>query len=211
MGRSAAVVGLLLTLLALMIVAGQGQVAAQESNRAAIVIRFDDDRSESRCVAFEEPEISGFELLQRSGLAIDVKSGGQGGLVCAIEGTGCGLNDCLCQCEGEPCVYWSYWRRADDEWSYSSSGATSRRLSHGDVDGWSWGPGSVTSAIEPAAVTFDEVCSADAPLFDGVATAETPAGAPEQSNGWLPYASFGLIVVALGVGALVAGRRKRDA
>ncbi len=50
MGRSAAVTGLLLSLLALMIVAGHGQVAAQESNRAAIVVRFDDD---DRAAAFE--------------------------------------------------------------------------------------------------------------------------------------------------------------
>jgi hypothetical protein len=209
-GRSVAVVGLLLSLLTLIFSAGSRQVAAQDTNRAAIVVRFDNERSESRCVAFEEQEISGYELLQRSGLALEVKSGGQGGLVCAIEGTGCGLNDCLCQCKGEPCVYWSYWRRADNEWTYSSIGATVRRLSHGDVDGWSWGPGSVTSAIEPAAVTFDQVCGSDAPLYDGSATSEAPDESLEQSNAWLPYVSFGLIVAILGGGALVAGRRRRQ-
>ncbi len=34
-------------------------------------------------------------------------------------------------------------------------------MSQGDVDGWSWGPGSVISAIEPPLTSFEEICSQD--------------------------------------------------
>jgi hypothetical protein len=171
-----------------------GQVTAQDGGRAAVVVRFDDERTESRCVAFSEEEVSGYALLQRSGLSLDVKSDGQGGLVCAIDGTGCGAGDCLCQCKGEPCIYWSYWRLADDGWTYSAVGSTIRRISDGDVDGWSWGPGSVTSAIEPPTTSFEEICSDGATVYDG--TAEE---APDEPINWLPYAVLGLLVVIIGL------------
>lgn len=182
----------------------QDQVQAQSGSRAGIVVRFDDERTESRCVSFAEDEINGYTLLQRSGLALDVKSGGQGGLVCAIEGTGCGIDNCLCQCQGEPCVYWSYWRLADEGWAYSVVGSTVRKLSDGDVDGWSWGPGSITSAIEPPDLTFDEICGDGQTIYDGSA-----AVSPGQPVNWLPYALFAAVVAAIGLGALFV-RRKGD-
>jgi len=190
---------------ALILLAGgaQRQAVAQEGGRAGVVVRFADDRVESRCVTFDVAEINGYTLLQRSGLVVDVKSEGQGGLVCAIDGTGCGVNDCLCQCQGDPCVYWSYWRRDDDGWTYSAAGSTIRRISDGDVDGWSWGPGSLTSAIEPPLLTFDEICSAETEAVGELADAEASA-----STGWPTYTLFGLVIVVIGVGALIANKRK---
>lgn len=202
MRRGAMVAAIALAVLLAAAVRGDG--LAQDGGRAGLVVRFDDGQVESRCVAFEEAEISGYTLLQRSGLALDVKSEGQGGLVCAIEGTGCGLDDCLCQCQGDPCVYWSYWRLGDDGWDYSAVGATIRRLSDGDVDGWSWGPGSVTSAIEPPAITFDQICAAGAPVIDGQATA-----APAQPASWRPYVLLLLLLAFMGAGAALATRRRR--
>ena len=207
MGRSGMILGLLLGLLTVVAFAGPGLISAQEGGRAAVVVRFDDERLESRCVAFEGSEISGYELLQRSELAIDVKSESQGGLVCAIEGTGCGVDNCLCECKGDPCVYWSYWQWSDDGWSYSPIGATVRQLSNGDVDGWSWGPGSVTSAIEPPAMSFEDVCAAGATLHDGTST----ESAAEQPVAWQPYLAFGLLVVVLGGGAWLVSWRRSNA
>ena len=201
------VLRLFLGLLAIQAIVGPRQLEAQEGGRAAVVIRYGDARSESRCVAFEGSEISGYELLQRSGLAVDVKSESQGGLVCAIEGTGCGVDNCLCECKGDPCVYWSYWQAGDEGWSYSPIGATVRQLSDGEVDGWSWGPGSVTSAIEPRAVSFEEVCTAEATVYGGMSTEP----AVEQPIAWQPYLAFGLLVVALGGGAWIVGRRRSKA
>lgn len=35
-------------------------------------------------------------------------------------------------------------------------------IEDGSVDGWSWGPGSITEAVPPPDITFDEVCLAEA-------------------------------------------------
>ncbi|MGD8586036.1 MAG: hypothetical protein PVJ75_11850 [Chloroflexota bacterium] len=200
-------VAILLGALILLAAVAQGQAVAQEGGRAGVVVRFADDRVESRCVAFDEDEISGARLLERSGLVLAVKPAGQGGLVCAIEGTGCGLDNCLCQCQGDPCIYWSYWRLGDDGWAYSGVGASIRRIGDGDVDGWSWGPGSVTSAIEPPVMSFDEICAAGRPVYDGLSVEET-RGQEAGPTSWLPYVAFGLLLAVIGAGALLASRRR---
>jgi hypothetical protein len=202
--RTAAFITFLLAALVLPLAVAQARGLAQSASRAAVVVRFDDQRTERRCVAFDGLEISGYALLQRSGLALDVQAQGQGGLVCAIEGTGCGADNCLCQCQGDPCVYWSYWRLGDDGWDYSTVGASARQLANGDVDGWSWGPGSLTSAVEPPAATFEEVCAPDAPLSAGQAKAE-----PEPATDWLLYAVFAVLLVAIGLGAWLVPRWRR--
>jgi hypothetical protein len=186
--------------------AAQGQAMAQEGGRAGVVVRFDDQRVVSRCVAFDEAEIDGATLLQRSGLSLDVRSAGQGGLVCAIEGTGCGIDNCLCQCQGDPCVYWSYWRLGEDGWSYSAVGASVRKVGYGDVDGWSWGPGSVTSAIEPPAMAFADICAVGQPIFGQQGVVQSGG---QGSSSWLPYVLFGFLLAIIGAGALLASRRRR--
>jgi hypothetical protein len=50
----------------------------------------------------------------------------------------------------------------EDSWTYSQGGAAVYMLEDGAVDGWSWGPGSVTEAEPPPDITFDEVCLAEA-------------------------------------------------
>ena len=44
------------------------QSLAQEPNQAGIVVRLSESESLSRCVSFTEEDISGLELLERSGL-----------------------------------------------------------------------------------------------------------------------------------------------
>ena len=180
-------------------------IDAQGPNKAAVVVRLDDDQVASRCVSFSEESLSGMDLLRRSGLAIDTKVEGMGSLVCSIENTGCPADDCFCQCSGgSECVYWSYWRNQDEGWAYARVGATQNQIEHGSMDGWSWGPGSLTEAIAPPEVTFDEVCSED----NVTATAETPeaAGAPN----WQPYVVFAGVLLLLG-GVMVLSRRRRPA
>jgi hypothetical protein len=155
--RSARAAGLGLLLLAIAGAVSAWQAAGQ--NQAGVVVRFDNGRTVSRCVAFDEPTISGFELLDRSGLAVIADIGAQGGLVCSVEGTGCPASDCWCQCQGgATCVYWSYWHLAGDAWRYAQIGATQTMVKPGSVDGWSWGPGTVDAAVAPPATTFAEVC-----------------------------------------------------
>ena len=56
---------LLLTLVILASLAG-GALAAQDDNRAAVVVDYGNGQTAARCVAFAEPEISGYEALSLS-------------------------------------------------------------------------------------------------------------------------------------------------
>jgi hypothetical protein len=179
------------------------RLQVDEPNRAAVVVRAGDELVESRCVAFTEESLSGYELLSRSGLDLVVNPTGAGVMVCSIAGEGCPANNCLCQCQGEPCTYWSYWRWGHEGWQYAGLGASVTQVGDGDIDGWSWGPGSVTFAIEPPAVDFAQVCR------DVVAPAATAAEeAAEPATAWLPYALFLLFAALLG-GAFVLLQRRR--
>lgn len=178
-----------------------------EPNRAAVVVRSGEGQVDSRCVAFAEETISGYELLARSGIDLVIDASGAGVMVCSIAGEGCPASSCLCECQGEPCTYWSYWRWRGDEWQYAGLGASVTQISDGDVDGWSWGPGSVTSAIAPPTVSFDEICAAGAPAAQGMAPAATDAG-DNGAIAWLPYALFLLFIALLGGAYVLLPRRK---
>ena len=151
------------------------------------------------------------DLLRRSGLALDTKVEGMGSLVCSIENTGCPAADCFCQCSGgSECVYWSYWGYQDEAWAYARVGATQNQIQHGSIDGWSWGPGSLTEAIAPQQVTFDEVCS-EANLdisAETLATAESRDSA--QRPQWQPYAVFAAVLLILG-GVMLLSRHRSKA
>jgi len=132
---------------------------AQIGNRAALVISFGDDKIETACVDFEEPQISGFDLLQRSGLNLEIEAQGLGALVCSINDAGCSASDCLCQCSGGgDCIYWSYWHQLEEGWQYSQAGATVYQVESGAVEGWSWGPGAESQALPPPEISFEDIC-----------------------------------------------------
>lgn len=172
------------------------QLAAQTPNQAALVVRLGDDQVQSACVSFSEPQITGYELLQRSGLDVVVEVQGAGALVCTIDGVGCPANNCLCQCQGGgDCVYWSYWHHAEGDWQYSQGGASVFPVTNGTLNGWSWGPGSVTAALPPPALSFNDVCQADA------AAASAPVAVVDEGQtavSWLPYLLFTAVIAGLG-------------
>ncbi|MDX1615955.1 MAG: hypothetical protein R3300_16700 [Candidatus Promineifilaceae bacterium] len=168
--------------MAVVTVLGFNEGATQEeANRAAVVVRLGQGLIDSRCVGFDEPQISGYELLIRAGYELEERFEGQGALVCAIDTVGCPSDDCFCQCQGGPdCVYWSYWHWQNDTWQYARSSATAFQVGHGMVEGWSWGPGTVTAAIEPPPLTFGEICGADtSPVTD---TRSVEEEAPNAGN-----------------------------
>lgn len=178
-------------------------LSAQEPNKAAVVVRLGEEQVTSLCVSFSEESLSGMDLLRRSGLAVENKVEGMGSLVCSIENTGCPADDCFCQCSGgDECTYWSYWRYQEEGWTYARVGATQTKVGNGGIDGWSWGPGSVTDAVAPPSVTFDQICTQD--------NEAQMAVAPEAIEGpdWQPYAVFGVVLLLLG-GIMVITRRKR--
>ncbi len=150
-----------------------------EPNKAALVITLGEGETISQCVAFAEPEISGFDLLQASGLALETDVS-FGGTVCSIEGTGCGSDDCFCQCKGGDCLYWSYWLQKQGEWQYSQIGASGYTVQPGEVQGWSWGVGQPNQAVEPEMLSFDDVCAVPEPTAVPPTIAPLPTSEPND-------------------------------
>lgn len=189
-------------LILLMLLAGRVEKGfSQSQHQAAVVVRLADDRIETRCVSFDEDEISGYELLQRAGLSLETRFEGSGGIMCRIEDVGCPTSDCFCECPGgDECVYWSYWHLVELDWQYARLGATSYRVGDGDVDGWSWGPGNLSSAVEPPLVTLEQICS------NAAITGRTSAEPESTAKGLMPLLAFGAIVGALSLALLLVRR-----
>lgn len=138
----------------------------QGEGRAGIVVVHGDGSVERHCVAFAEETASGYDLLLAAGVEVISEQSAMGATICSLEGEGCAFprEACFCQCQGRECVYWSYWQQDEGGvWRYSGAGASNARVRNGAVEGWVWGPGSVTEAPAPPAVTFAELCPADAP------------------------------------------------
>ena len=149
---------------------------AQEPHRAALVVRMGDGAVETACVSFTEETVTGYDLLVRSGMPLNIDASGMGTAVCSINNTGCPASDCFCQCTGSDCLYWSYWHRPNGVWEYSQGGASVSVVVDGAIEGWSWGPGSVSNAVPPPDLSFADVCEVSA-----TATPVTP-GTPLVIN-----------------------------
>ena len=137
--------------------------AAQEDHRAGLVIVHSDGSLTTQCVAFAEESIRGAELLARSGLDLAVEASSMGATICRLDGEGCDFpaETCFCQCQGSPCVYWSYWRLTDGAWVYSNAGAGNTMVRDGAVEGWRWGLGTVDAAAPPPDITFADICGGE--------------------------------------------------
>lgn len=127
-------------------------------NKAGLAVTLPDGSTVLRCVEFNPEAISGFELLESSGLQLDTSfDPAKGNAICGIEGQGCKSDNCFC---GMP-NYWSYWHldSENDEWAYSQVGSNTFQVTAGMVDGWSWGE------QPPTLVSFSEICSENPLLF----------------------------------------------
>ena len=191
MKRSKVILAVFSTLLVFLWVLPEA-MRAQDMNQAALVVRHSDQSVQTACVDFSETEISGLELLQRSGFDLELEVQGLGAAVCRIGQSGCPANDCWCQCKGGgECTYWSYWQQFSNQWQYSQGGASIYAVSDGDIQGWSWGPGAANSAYPPPNLSFDDVCRSSAVESDTATPpatpivfvpADTPAGQAAQNQ-----------------------------
>lgn len=200
---------LLLSLLALAL----PQPQDRDGNRAALVVSNGDGVVNTQCVNFAEPELTGYELLERSGLPAEIDYQAGGTAVCSIEGTGCPASDCFCECRGSDCEYWSYWHQIGQEWEYSVVGASVYPVRNGAVEGWSWGPGSVTEAIPPPAASFADICGADSASTAGLPATGGSTGSTDEpaASAPLPVVLAGAAVVVLAsAGAVLVWRRRGD-
>jgi hypothetical protein len=154
-------------------------------------------------VAFTEPEISGIELLERSGVPlVTVSFGGLGEAVCSIQGEGCSVGECqrrLCQGPRPDDPFWqSFRQQSPGDWRPQLLGASSEAVRDGDITGWSWTNG---EANLPA-ITLDEIAAR------AEANAITPPAPSVDVIDWRTYAGAGVILVAIGGGAIVLSRRR---
>ena len=130
---------------------------AQPINRAGLVVQFSDDKIDTDCISFAEENISGEDLLDQYSTEMTVQiekmfDPVNGAAICKIGNVGCPSDDCFCD---SPPNNWSYWYLQDEDWVYSSFGASNRNLHDGDVDGWHWG----SPFNPPELITFDEICN----------------------------------------------------
>ena len=196
-------------------------------NKAGLAVTLPDGNTVLRCVEFTAETISGFELLETSGLQLDTSfDPAKGNAICGIEGQGCSSDNCFC---GMP-NYWSYWHldSESEEWAYSQVGSDTYQVTAESVDGWSWGD------QPPILVSFDEICAENAqlflpavvkeeqqptsavliPLVENADEAEEVTQAPDEEapaaeNNYSQYLIFGLIVLGLVVVLVLVLREKR--
>lgn len=121
-------------------------------NAAAVVI---DTGAEVRkvCVRFDEPELTGEELLRRANVQATFAEYSIGMAVCSLCGVGCPSDDCFCE-SASTGRYWNYSRGAGAGWQRSDLGASSTTVRDGDVEGWAWG----TEGTTPPWIGFESIC-----------------------------------------------------
>ena len=176
---------------------------AQGPTQIGLVVQHRDGRTVTRCVTSDRPELTGYDVLQASGLELSVEPNGMGMGICLIDGAGCRVpqQSCFCGENGDLSVYWSYWQQRDGAWTYSQMGAANTVLRHGAVEGWAWGPGTVNAAPPPPLIPFADICAqatatptptitplptaTDAPTPTPTVTA-TPAPTLPPTPTWIP-------------------------
>jgi hypothetical protein len=138
-------------------------------HHAALVIQHSSGRVLSRCIAFAEEQLTGLELIQRSGIQVQTQSFGT-------------IGSAVCQLDREPAqapadcfgsgAYWQYSRRRGTGWQPSDLGASRSVVRDGDMDGWRYAAG---SGQAPPALAFSAVCAAPAPVAVGHSASPLPS------------------------------------
>jgi len=182
-------------------------------NRAGLVIRDPDGRLRRMCLVFEEPQISGLDLISRLEPDLVVEAGQLGSAICRIGPHGCPKSDgCFCRYP----AFWGYWTKepSSGKWSFSESGASARVIRDGSVDAWTWGR---DGGPAPSETTIDQVCAAG-PQATGPAGARAakstgPAGAraakSKDGTATSAKAPLGLALALAAAGGALGLRRLR--
>lgn len=137
-------------------------------HHAALVIQHSGGSVLARCVAFAEEQITGLQLVQRSGVEYDTQTFGS-------------IGSATCQLDREPSpvpagcfgsgAYWQYFHLEGGGWQTSPVGASSSVLRDGDMDGWRYAVGPNQA---PGSVAFAAVCGAAPPPVAATQVAKAP-------------------------------------
>jgi hypothetical protein len=169
------------------------------AHRAGVVVREANGDVRKMCVRFDEPSMTGEQLLQRSGLQAEVKQSQMGASVCRIGKTGCSSGNCFCKYP----TFWGYWTQdpGQNKWTFANVGLSTRTVKDGSLDGWVWAKNGKPA---PPKETIGSVCTASL-----AAQASVPAkrGGTTRGNALIGFAAA---VVALALaGAIAVWRRVR--
>lgn len=179
-------------------------------NKAGIVVRNADGTTDEMCVFFDEPSITGLDLLNRSGTAYVAEESAVGSAICKLDAGGCGYpsEDCFCEYP----EFWGYWIRepGDAEFAFASTGAADREVRDGAVDGWSWGKDGKPA---PPDVPFADVCAAKNVVSAPPAAASSPSPvaadrATETRPNYGAFMAFAALFAALAGGVVLLRRRR---
>lgn len=133
----------------------------QSGNQAAVVVQHGNPLDGgAECVAFDEPEIRGFDLVDRSGFEYLSAEFSFGRAMCWLDGEGCETTDpgeCFC----DPARSWSLWvQEGDEPPAPAETGAEDAIVTDGTVHYWVWGP----FGEPPLQLTSaSDVCAAQSP------------------------------------------------
>ncbi len=147
--------------------------AAAGSNHTALIVEHGDGSVVTRCVAFDASQITGEQLLNRSGIVWSGQTfGGFGEAVCAIDGEPARYSGC----PGRDSYWAVFVSRSGGAWQLSNAGISTLTLSDGDVEGFRYVPSSGNPAPPPLP---GGVCAAGATAG---ATATAVAVAPARGT-----------------------------
>ena len=170
--------------------------AAAQHHATVVVSHLDPKMPTLRvCVPFDEAQISGHELLHRSGVEVGFSStyGGEGSAVCQVDNEPASYPpDCL----NTSGPYWSVWTASyHGAWSYSrSSGVDRVTIRDGDSEGFRYAsPSGQAPPASPADTCPPPVAPSvsPAPSATAVSTApaRTPTGGPVGATASSPAAT----------------------
>jgi hypothetical protein len=144
------------------------------THRAGLVIQHASGSVLSRCVSFVENQLSGLQLIQRSGVSHQVKDFGSLGVaVCQLDNE---PNPVPAECFGR--TYWQYFHRTGSGWAKSALGPGNYMVMDGGVDGWRFADG---EGQPPAELAFSQVCgSPESPPATSRPSASQPASPAVQ-------------------------------
>lgn len=178
----------------------QADADATGTNTAGLVIRHGDDTLIYDHLTFDEETINGADLLTRSGIDVTMAPfGGMGAAVCSLDGEGCPSDSCFCHSYSSPSFFWHYYVLEDGEWVEYPSGPSSRQLSDGDVDGWSW---TADEAGLPT-TSIEQVVSASGNTRQVIGDESD-----DNTATYLAFAGMATLVIAIG-GFALARKRMR--
>jgi hypothetical protein len=199
------------------LIGGDPAVAANPA-RAGLVIDHGDGRMAYAIVTFDEEEIPGAELIDRSGVEVtEVSFGGLGVAVCAIDETGCDIATCrkrVCQGPARDDPYWQYFvRSAEGTWQVAALGLSGDSIADGGVRAFIWSAG----VPDFPAPSIDEIARMAGQAGDGgvALTRYAPDGSiadneSSDSGADVPFAGIAVVVVAVVIVGGVIVRKRSD-